>query len=115
MAPVRSAAGATEYFAKDNYYTTKDATEASRWAGAGAARLGLTGAPTPDAFMSVLVGELPDGVGAKDFAQGRHLHVQRCFLDYHLRPHTVEQFVLGDEVSGAIDERNQQIECARAQ
>jgi hypothetical protein len=36
-------------------------------------------------------------------------------LDHHLRPHLVEQFVLGDEMSGAIDQRGQQIERARAQ
>jgi hypothetical protein len=41
--------------------------------------------------------------------------VQSGFLDHHLRPHQAEQFVLGDEMSGAIDERNQQIESARAQ
>jgi hypothetical protein len=56
-----------------------------------------------------------DGIAAQDLAQGGHLHVQRCFLDHHLRPHAVEQFVLGDEMSGAIDECNQQIEGARAQ
>ena len=61
MAPVRSAAGATGYFAKDNYYTTTDATQASSWGGQGAAALGLTGAPTPDQFMRVLTGEMPDG------------------------------------------------------
>ncbi len=56
-----------------------------------------------------------NGVGAEDLAQCRHLHVQRCFLDHHLRPNAVEQFVLGDEMSGAIDERGQQIEGARTQ
>ena len=56
-----------------------------------------------------------DGVGADDLAQGRHLHVQRGFLDHHLRPHALEQFVLGDEMSGTVDQRNQQIERARAQ
>ncbi len=48
-----------------------------------------------------------DGVGAEDLAQRRHLHVQGGFLDHHLRPHLVEQFVLGGEVAGAIDERRQ--------
>jgi conjugative relaxase-like TrwC/TraI family protein len=61
MAPVRSAAGATGYFAKDNYYTTTDAAEASRWGGQGALALGLTGAPTPEQFMRVLLGQMPDG------------------------------------------------------
>jgi len=36
--------------------------------------------------------------GAKDLAQGRHLNVQRGFLDHHLRPYAVEQFVFGDEM-----------------
>jgi hypothetical protein len=41
--------------------------------------------------------------------------VQRCFLDHHLRPHAIEQFIIGDEVSGTIHERGQQIKGARAQ
>ena len=41
--------------------------------------------------------------------------MQRCFLDHDLRPHLVEQFILGNEMSGAFDERDQQIEGARAQ
>jgi conjugative relaxase-like TrwC/TraI family protein len=61
MAPVRSASGATEYFAKDNYYTASAASEASSWFGRGADKAGLSGAPTPDSFMSVLVGQMPDG------------------------------------------------------
>jgi hypothetical protein len=40
--------------------------------------------------------------------------MQGRFLDHRLRPHAVEQFVLGDEMSGAIDECNQQIEGAGA-
>ena len=46
-------------------------------------------------------------IAAEDLAQGGHLHVQRRFLDHHLRPHAVEQFVLGDEMSGAIDQCGQ--------
>ena len=61
MAPVRSAAGATDYFAKDNYYTAGAATQASSWFGIGADKAGLRGAPTPDGFMSVLLGQMPDG------------------------------------------------------
>jgi hypothetical protein len=41
--------------------------------------------------------------------------VQRRFLDHRLRPHLVEQFVFGDEMSGAFDEQGQQIERARTQ
>jgi hypothetical protein len=41
--------------------------------------------------------------------------VQRGFFDHRFRPHAVKQFVFGDEVSGVIDERDQQIEGARAQ
>ena len=68
------------------------------------------------ATVQAAVHELMEGlIGAEDFAQGGHLHVQRGFLNHHLRPHAVEQFVLRDEMSSAIDERGQQIEGARAQ
>jgi len=43
--------------------------------------------------------------------QRRHCRV----LDHRFRPHAVEQFVLGDKMPGAINERGQQIEGARAQ
>jgi hypothetical protein len=39
----------------------------------------------------------------------------RRFLDHDPWPHLGRQFVLGDQMSGAIDERHQQIEGARAQ
>jgi len=58
---------------------------------------------------------LSAGIAANDLAQVGHLHEQRGFLDHHLRPHAVEQFDLGDGTPGAIDERSEQIEGARAQ
>ena len=42
MASVGGAGAAASYFTKDNYYTDKDASEASAWAGAGADLAGLT-------------------------------------------------------------------------
>ncbi|SEK02244.1 conjugative relaxase domain-containing protein, TrwC/TraI family [Sphingobium sp. AP50] len=63
IAPVRSAAGAANYFAKDNYYTVEGSSEVSIWAGEGAQELGLTGQVTKDAFERTLNGILPDGTG----------------------------------------------------
>ena len=73
MAPVRSAAGAAEYFAKDNYYTTKDAAQASRWFGNGAGSAGLSGSPTPEAFMAVLGGQMPDGTHIPPGVNGKRV------------------------------------------
>ena len=39
VAPVRSAGGAADYFAKDDYYTGEHASEVSAWGGRGAAEL----------------------------------------------------------------------------
>ena len=55
------------------------------------------------------------GIGAEHVAQRRKLHAQRRFLDHHARPHAVEQFILGEEVPGTIDERAEQVERARPQ
>ena len=43
VAAVRSASGAANYFAKDDYYTAEHASEATAWGGEGAKELGLTG------------------------------------------------------------------------
>ncbi|WP_298598535.1 MobF family relaxase [uncultured Sphingorhabdus sp.] len=61
IAPVRSAAGAANYFAKDDYYTVEGSSEVSLWAGEGATDLGLSGEGTKDGFEAILNGSLPDG------------------------------------------------------
>src|SRR3546814_9177086 len=61
IAPVRSAAGAANYFAKDDYYTVEGSSEVSLWAGEGAIDLGLSGEVTKDGFEAILSGILPDG------------------------------------------------------
>ncbi|WP_390587451.1 relaxase domain-containing protein [Erythrobacter sp. MTPC3] len=43
VANVRSAGGAANYFANDNYYTKADADRSGIWVGEGAERLGLSG------------------------------------------------------------------------
>jgi conjugative relaxase-like TrwC/TraI family protein len=47
---IRSAAGAANYFAKDNYYTQGENAELSAWGGQGAAALGLAGIVDKDTF-----------------------------------------------------------------
>ena len=47
MAGVRSASGAANYFAKDDYYTAEGSSEISAWGGEGAADLGLSGRLAP--------------------------------------------------------------------
>ena len=61
IAPVRSAAGAANYFAKDDYYTVEGSSEVSLWAGEEAIDLGLSGEVTKDGFEAILSGILPDG------------------------------------------------------
>ena len=61
VASVKSAAGAATYFAKDDYYAGKHASEVSAWGGEGAATLGLSGEVGKTAFEALLNGKLPDG------------------------------------------------------
>src|SRR3546814_7837587 len=61
VAAVRSASGAANYFAKDDYYTVEGSSEISAWAGEGADSLGLAGEVAKDAFEGILNGILPDG------------------------------------------------------
>ncbi|MEE4539594.1 MAG: MobF family relaxase, partial [Erythrobacter sp.] len=61
VANVRSAGGAANYFANDNYYTKADADRSGIWVGKGAERLGLSGTVDAKAFEAVLRGELPNG------------------------------------------------------
>src|SRR3546814_965128 len=61
VAAVRSASGAANYFAKDDYYTVEGSSEISAWAGEGADSLGLAGEVAKDAFEGILNEILPDG------------------------------------------------------
>ncbi|WP_306097123.1 MobF family relaxase [Qipengyuania flava] len=61
VANVRSAGGAANYFANDNYYTRADADRSGIWVGKGAELLGLSGAVDGKAFEAILRGELPTG------------------------------------------------------
>jgi conjugative relaxase-like TrwC/TraI family protein len=64
VATVRSAGGASNYFAADNYYTKGDADRSGEWFGEGAAKLGLEGQVEAKTFEALLKGELPDGTRA---------------------------------------------------
>ena len=61
VASVRSASGAANYFAKDDYYTVEGSSEATAWAGEGADAIGLSGEVSKEAFEGVLNGILPSG------------------------------------------------------
>lgn len=63
MAAVRSASGAANYFAKDDYYTVEGSSEISEWGGEGADEIGLAGEVSKDAFEGILNGILPSGEG----------------------------------------------------
>ncbi len=71
LAAVGSAGAAASYYAKDNYYTQDQATDASLWTGQGAEALGLSGPVAADVFERVLSGQLPGGatIGA---VRGEH-------------------------------------------
>ncbi len=55
-----------------------------------------------------------DRFRSQDLAQRGHLSLQRIVFDHHLRPHTLEQLILGDQVSVAFNQHDQQIESTRA-
>ena len=61
VANVRTAGGAANYFAADNYYTRADADRSGEWLGKGAEKLGLKGQVEAKQFEAVLKGLLPDG------------------------------------------------------
>lgn len=61
VANVRTAGGAANYFAADNYYTRADAERSGEWLGKGAETLGLRGVIQASQFEAVLKGILPDG------------------------------------------------------
>lgn len=61
VASVRSAGGAANYFAKDDYYVGEHASEVSGWGGRGAVELGLSGEVEKQVFEDLLKGKLPDG------------------------------------------------------
>ena len=72
IAAIGAGAGAAEYYAGDNYYTSGQLTEASAWAGQGAELLGLAGAVDGKLFEAVLAGQLPGGSVIPDGARGAH-------------------------------------------
>jgi conjugative relaxase-like TrwC/TraI family protein len=61
VANVRTAGGAANYFAADNYYTRADADRSGEWLGKGAVALGLNGTVDARQFEAILKGMLPDG------------------------------------------------------
>ena len=61
VALVRSAGGAANYFAADNYYTCIDADRSGEWLGKGAQALGFEGEVDPQQFETLPRGEMPDG------------------------------------------------------
>ena len=61
VANVRTAGGAANYFAADNYYTRADADRSGEWLGKGAQTLGLEGRIEARQFEAVLKGLLLDG------------------------------------------------------
>ncbi|HEX7855029.1 MAG TPA: MobF family relaxase [Sphingobium sp.] len=76
VASVRSASGAANYFAKDdfkdNYYTADGSAEQSAWGGEGAETLGLEGEVTKQAFEEILGGTLPTGEGVAQVENRRN-------------------------------------------
>jgi conjugative relaxase-like TrwC/TraI family protein len=74
---VASPSQGAAYYERDGYYA-KDSPEhraASAWAGRGAAELGLDGPVDPDAFRSVLEGEVPDGSGRRLGKRGKDAEI----------------------------------------
>lgn len=76
VANVRTAGGAANYFAADNYYTRADADRSGEWFGEGAKGLGLDGRVEAKQFEAILKGYLPDGT-----RQGSDLRPHRAGTD----------------------------------
>jgi conjugative relaxase-like TrwC/TraI family protein len=76
---IKSASGAADYYAKDNYYTESQAQEASEWCGLGAEALGLEGKVDPKDFEAVLLGKLPNGEQIAAGGNGKRLGVDLTF------------------------------------
>ncbi len=72
IATVGSAAGASIYYASDNYYVEGQLTQHSQWVGRGAETLGLKGKVDASQFEAVLAGRLPNGSVIRDGARGEH-------------------------------------------
>ncbi|ATE67897.1 MULTISPECIES: MobF family relaxase [Sphingomonadaceae] len=76
VAAVRSASGAANYFAKDdfkdNYYTADGSSEVSAWGGAGAEALALEGEVSRESFEQILSGVLPSGEGVAQVENRRN-------------------------------------------
>lgn len=69
---IASAAGAADYYTKDNFYTSAaEAEPHTAWAGKGAEALGLSGPVTRDDLQAVLEGRLPDGTNLAEKGQHR--------------------------------------------
>ena len=62
---VASASQGISYYERDGYYASDDPGHraASRWAGRGAAELGLAGPVDPNGFKDILEGRVPGGTG----------------------------------------------------
>src|SRR3546814_11536813 len=96
VAPIRSAAGSANYFAKDDYYTVEDSSEVSAWAGEGADIAGLSGEVSKDAFDGILNGFLPSGEGVAQVEN------RRPGLDLHFslpQPDSFMAYVVGQQAA----------------
>jgi len=56
-----------------------------------------------------------DQLAAEHLAQGTDLRLQVVLLDDHIGPDEIHQLVFGNEAAGALDQRDQHVECARAE
>ena len=72
MAAIGGAGAASSYYTTDNYYTDRDASEASAWAGQGAEYAGLSGPVEVDQFRDILEGKMPDGTVLQPGRGGTH-------------------------------------------
>ena len=56
-----STAQAETYYTKEDYYSSEETAHPTKWAGKGAAALGLSGTVSQHEFSSLLAGQAPDG------------------------------------------------------
>ncbi|MBA3898208.1 MAG: conjugative relaxase, partial [Sphingomonadaceae bacterium] len=101
MASVGSASGSANYFAKDNYYSNEESTEASMWYGAGAEMLGL--APGEDGELASPEADKADAADVSEDApvQDEALALEQPSDDPAPDELTGETSAVADDAQGA--------------
>ncbi|MFT2793883.1 MobF family relaxase, partial [Serratia sp. T13T92] len=110
LATVKSAGSAGNYYTdKDNYYVIGSMGE--RWAGEGAAELGLKGEVDQKIFTQLLEGRLPDGSDLSRMQEGANKHRPGYDLTFSAPKSISVMAMLGGDTR-LIDAHNHAVDTA---